>query len=511
MEEQKLFSLTTPKLLDEKRFQASTTNNVLPWMSLYGSIIGRHHILPQLLFNMDETPMTLTDQYKYSELMMVDGQQPAAITPERMANVTVLLTIPAVGTRLPTVILWPAKTVPKELTELRAYDILVFPNEIGWQTISSFQFIMKTIIIPAIINKRTFLNLEMETALLVLDSHSSRLTSEVWKECAAHNIIAITIPSHTSHFLQPLDCGPNGTMKKVCFYEMIHALNPPSEGVSVSELLVTPKSPRSSSKFMTYQKKPTLTPSMPKSTATPAYILAWQRTKQWINRLSELRLSRLSFHPGLSQQPPVTYAHSALTPTLQQPTLNPLEKQPLPSTIPENTANDVTVSNSVLRIHGGYKPLRKSSEYGIDDDYQPPAEEKSDASLKRSLFVHAFPIALDRATNKASVQAAWRNSGLYPINSTLVQTHLHPGPAYHVPSRDLPLISGRIITESSVIESILTLEKKRDQKKAEEQENNSGNTDNIPFSTQQSIRRISSVYGNRSFCIFLDASVFKSD
>ena len=57
---------------------------------------------------------------------------------------------------------------------------------------------------------------------------------------------------------------------------------------------------------------------------------------------------------------------------------------------------------------------------------------------------------------------------MYPINSSLVQTHLHPGPAYHVRSRNLPLLSGRILTPFSVIESILKLEKKRDQKKAEE-------------------------------------------
>ena len=61
-------------------------------MSLYGSIVVKQHILPQLLFNLDETPMTFTDQYKYSEIMMEDGQLPAAVIPERMANVTILLT-----------------------------------------------------------------------------------------------------------------------------------------------------------------------------------------------------------------------------------------------------------------------------------------------------------------------------------------------------------------------------------------------------------------------------------
>ena len=94
-------------------------------------------------------------------------------------NVTVLLTIPAIGAKLPTVILWPSKTVPQELAELRAYDILVLPNEGGWQTITSFEFIMRKIIIPAIVNKRKFLNYENENALLVLDSHSSRFNSQV--------------------------------------------------------------------------------------------------------------------------------------------------------------------------------------------------------------------------------------------------------------------------------------------------------------------------------------------
>ena len=98
---------------------------------MYSTIIGKNRILPQLLYNLDETPLTRTDQYKYSELMLTGGQQPAAITPERMSNVTVLLTIPAIGAKLPTVILWPAKTVPAELAELRAYDILVLPNEGG--------------------------------------------------------------------------------------------------------------------------------------------------------------------------------------------------------------------------------------------------------------------------------------------------------------------------------------------------------------------------------------------
>ena len=455
VEEEKIFSLATPKLLDEKRFQASTTSNVLPWMSLYSTIVGKNHILPQLLYNLDETPMTLTDQYKYSELMLIGGQPPAAITPERMSNVTVLLTIPAIGAKLPTVILWPSKTVPQELAELRAYDILVLPNEGGWQTITSFEFIMRKIIIPAIVNKRKFLNYENEKALLVLDSHSSRFNSQVWKDCAANNIIALTIPSHTSHFLQPLDCGPNGVMKKVCFYEMIHALNPPAEGISVPALL-TPISPHTKTKFISSQPKTADIHSVSPRKASLPYILAWQQTKDWINRLSQIRASRLTFHPQLIQ-------HQQLTVTQSTPSLQSI---PTETTIFTDTQLEEDTSSSVLRIRGGCRGYRKGSP---DEDYQPPAEEKTDASRKRSLFAHAFPIALDKATNKSSIQAAWRNSGLYPINSALVGTHLHHGPAYPTPDRNWPLIAGRVLTDPQIIESIAALEKKRAQKKSDQQ------------------------------------------
>ena len=403
---------------------------------MYSTIIGKNRILPQLLYNLDETPLTRTDQYKYSELMLTGGQQPAAITPERMSNVTVLLTIPAIGAKLPTVILWPAKTVPAELAELRAYDILVLPNEGGWQTLTSFEFIMRKIIIPAIVNKRKFLNYQTEKALLVLDSHSSRFNSQVWKDCAANNIIALTIPSHTSHFLQPLDCGPNGVMKKVCFYEMIHALNPPSEGLSVPALL-TPISPRTKTKFISSQPKTVDLHSMSTRKASPPYILAWQQTKDWINRLSQIRASRLTFHPQLIQ-------HQQLTISQNTPSLQSIQPE---STIITPTQLEEGSSGSVLRIRGGSRDHQEGSP---GEDYQPPAEEKTDASRKRSLFAHAFPIALDKATNKASIQAAWRNSGLYPINSALVGTHLHPGPAYPTPDRNLPLIAGRVLTDPSV-------------------------------------------------------------
>ena len=420
-------------------------------MSLYGSIVVKQHILPQLLFNLDETPMTFTDLYKYSEIMMEDGQLPAAVIPERMANVTILLTIPAVGTRLPTVILWPAKTVPEELQVLRAYDILVYPNQSGWQTITSFEFIMLKIILPAIVNKRKFLNLTDQTALLVLDSHSSRFTSRVWKECATNNIIAITIPSHTSHFLQPLDCGPNGIMKKVCFYQIIHELNPPAEIKTAPGLLVPPGSPRTKKQFIKSQPRKSDCSSSSTANDNLAHIKAWKSITDWINRLSRIRTAHLSFHPYAIQTRPPTIASQ-------------LQSQQTHDTTP----SEPDLSDAI-GLRGGYKHKNKPGPTSSDEDYQPPPEERSDASRRRSLFVHAFPIALDRATDKASIQSAWKISGLYPLNSAVVQPHLHPGPPYRTAARDLPLIAGKVLTDSTMISATEQTEQKRNLKLLEKE------------------------------------------
>jgi hypothetical protein len=51
-------------------------------------------------------------------------------------------------------------------------------------------------------------------SLLYLDSHASRLNVAALKTLEDYNITAVTIPSHTSHIMQPLDCGVNNKLKR---------------------------------------------------------------------------------------------------------------------------------------------------------------------------------------------------------------------------------------------------------------------------------------------------------
>lgn len=51
--------------------------------------------------------------------------------------------------------------------------------------------------------------------LLVLDGHGSYLTPEFDRICEENDIIAICMPSHASHLLQPLDVGCFSVLKRL--------------------------------------------------------------------------------------------------------------------------------------------------------------------------------------------------------------------------------------------------------------------------------------------------------
>ena len=55
--------------------------------------------------------------------------------------------------------------------------------------------------------------METESGLLWLDGHSSRLSARALEALMDHNIVAVTIPAHSSHVLQPLDREGNGVFK----------------------------------------------------------------------------------------------------------------------------------------------------------------------------------------------------------------------------------------------------------------------------------------------------------
>jgi hypothetical protein len=193
---------------------ASTQEIIGPWFDLYIHVLVTYKIVPGLCFNMDETALFINKLVEGKAVTHIDcSVLPFSTTPERMPTATVLFSVCADFTHLPTIVLWPTKYLPPELSV--EFDNIVFiPNGSGWETKDSFYHVMTTILIPAMKSKREELGDPSRFILVILDSHSSRCSSMLLIACSVERIILLTIPPHSSHIVQPNDRGPSATMKQ---------------------------------------------------------------------------------------------------------------------------------------------------------------------------------------------------------------------------------------------------------------------------------------------------------
>jgi hypothetical protein len=215
--------LQTTVPLDLARTIASTQETLSPWFNLFLHTLSTYKIIPQLLLNIDETALFVNDLRTPKAFTHEQSSTiPITTTSRRLPTATVLFTICADHSHLPTVILWPRKSLPPEFPA-KSDELIFIPNGSGWQTKDSFYLCMSTVLVPAIVARRNRIQPAAMYALLLLDSHSSRCSSKLLQLCADNKIILLTIPPHTSHLVQPLDRAPNGAMKRVLREELARA------------------------------------------------------------------------------------------------------------------------------------------------------------------------------------------------------------------------------------------------------------------------------------------------
>ena len=104
-------------------------------------------------------------------------------------------------------------------------------SEKGWITSALFEAWIQNVFIPHVTKVRSASNVPNEKALLWLDAHSSRLNENAQKLLRDNNIVCATIPAHTSHILQPLDCGIFNVFKNALRRYRNQGLIPVDKGV----------------------------------------------------------------------------------------------------------------------------------------------------------------------------------------------------------------------------------------------------------------------------------------
>lgn len=117
------------------------------------------------------------------------------------------MTIFADGTSADTLVIYPKKYLPKELSAenlARERGFAYCGQESGWITASTFDEYCTKIVIPRFEDERKRKG-SSQRGLIVLDGHSSRANAELLKKLKNAYIDVVTFVSHTSHICQPLD------------------------------------------------------------------------------------------------------------------------------------------------------------------------------------------------------------------------------------------------------------------------------------------------------------------
>jgi hypothetical protein len=193
-----------------QRRLCETQEVIKGWFALVRNTIDKHGILPQDIYNFDETGFQL-GQISTSKVVtsIEKSGRPKQIKPTGIEWVTVIQGACADGSAIPPFIIFKGKEVNNRwLCEglPSTWMFIASPkgwtsDQIGLQWVSHFDKHTKS---KTIGSKR----------LLILDNHGSHTTPEFTSFCENNNIVLLWMPSHTSHMLQPLDVGCFGPLKQ---------------------------------------------------------------------------------------------------------------------------------------------------------------------------------------------------------------------------------------------------------------------------------------------------------
>ncbi|KAA6376111.1 MAG: hypothetical protein EZS28_028362, partial [Streblomastix strix] len=128
-------------------------------------------------------------------------------------NITLTMCCSATGEQLKAQVIVHAKTIPQEFKRLNDGLFITTYYDCGGQTQITFEAQMLDYILPKNSEWR-MKNAASERSLLFLDSHASRMNKKLNRKAIEFKIDILTFPSHTTHLLQPLDCGIFSTLKQ---------------------------------------------------------------------------------------------------------------------------------------------------------------------------------------------------------------------------------------------------------------------------------------------------------
>ncbi|KAH7820844.1 uncharacterized protein MONOS_5658 [Monocercomonoides exilis] len=222
---------SSPKNVDVNRLAVSCQSVLQPWYSLLDGLHEKNEYCKELIFNMDESSLRVPTNSKLSVVHPKNENPGFRKEPPKMANSTLVAAVAADGFALPSVILWPSKSLPDEMKPLLSQTLDIWPNGSGWMGCNQFKKYALSTLLQGIIDRRKRMSLENSRCLLLIDSHISRADPTIWREFQKENIDVITFIPYSTHIAQPLDRGVFAVLKT----ELQTKYEPPSSSTSSSK------------------------------------------------------------------------------------------------------------------------------------------------------------------------------------------------------------------------------------------------------------------------------------
>lgn len=192
-------SLRQPELTSQARACGFNKVVVHKFFDVLETIVDKHKITAERIFNMDETSQTVVQRPE--KIIAKKGKhQVGAITScERGQNVTGVYAVSASGLYVPPMLIYPRKRMKESLSFGAPPGTIFCCQDKGWMNAEVFRHWIEHFV--AVVKPST-----QEKVLLILDGHSSHTQSLAAIEVARrHGIIMLSLPSHCTHRMQPLD------------------------------------------------------------------------------------------------------------------------------------------------------------------------------------------------------------------------------------------------------------------------------------------------------------------
>ena len=188
------------KAIDWKRHENNIYDKIVQWFEVIEKVLKDPVILPENVYNMDETGVMLCMLGSVKVLLGKDDLRDYRGSGVKRTMVTAIECISANGRSLLPMIIWPATTHRSNWT--------TFPTP-GWHYACSESGYTDSKItlewLKRVFDPQTKDQANKKPRVLICDGFGTHETLEVMEFCFENNIILCRLPSHTSHKLQPCD------------------------------------------------------------------------------------------------------------------------------------------------------------------------------------------------------------------------------------------------------------------------------------------------------------------